>query len=96
MTRSQIIQVLDTKFDEFFEDIFVKLRDNLKDFLRNFADDVGKVEKFARGSEHHSEVICQTKRITASQLTEYLKLMYRKFMSCKVEPGTFFSVIDDF
>ena len=88
LTRAQIQQVLDTKFDEVFQDIFVKLRENLKDFLYKFADEVGKVEDFlARNGRHHSAVL-QTKRITASQLTYFLKLMYKKFMACKVEPGT--------
>ena len=88
LTRAQILQVLESKFDDVFQDIFVKLRTNLKDFLYKFAEEVGAVEDYlARNGRHHSAVL-QTKRMTASQLTYFLKLMYKKFMSCKVEPGT--------
>ena len=87
LTRAQIIQVLETKFDDVFEDIFIKLRENLKDFLFKFAEEVGVVEDyFTRAGPSHS-VVLQTKRVTASQLEEFLKLMYKKFMACKVEPG---------
>lgn len=87
LTRAQILKVLETKFDDVFHDIFVKLRENLKKFLVNFAEEVGEIEGYlARNGRHHS-VVLQTKRITATQLTEFLQLMYRKFMACKVEPG---------
>lgn len=87
LTKNQIISVIDRKFDPLFKDIFVKLRDNLKEFLVNFADEVGKVEDYlARAGRTHS-VVLQTKRITATQMTEFLQLMYKKFMACRVEPG---------
>ena len=74
MSKAGILKILEAKFDDAFADIFFKLRNNLKDYLIDYADKVGFVESYLEGHPATSAVVMETKRITASQLAEFLKL----------------------